>query len=356
MSTMSKYTKVGEMRIGIRTDSSIEIGTGHMARCLALAGELQKNGADVEFFCLDLPGNIAAEALRLGYPVNFLSSGEADECTRLLKSTPPFDAFVVDSYDLEAKWERPIRAIVGRLLVIDDLANRPHDCDFLVDPNFGHDFEIRYKGLVPANCRLLLGPSYALLRPEFSELRAKAESVRKIAHPIERLLIFFGGIDSTNETSKAIDALDLIGRKDLYVDVILGSNNPHRMKIQERLRGCPNFHYHVQVENMAEFMVSAHLAIGAGGTTSWERLTLGLPSLVVSIASNQTHSCINLAHGGYHFYLGECSQVDTKTLQKSIQERIIQADQTRVCGLNGMRLLDGQGCKRIAKVLTYQIP
>jgi len=340
------------MRIAIRSDSSLEIGTGHMSRCLALAAVLQRRGAKVEFICQDLPGNLMGEALKRGHAVHCLSGEGSEECVRLLKSIPRFDAFVLDRYGFDAQWERPIRPLVGRFLVIDDLADRPHDCDVLVDANFGPDYINRYDRLVPSNCQLLLGPSYALLRAQFSDLRAEAETIRMTPARIERLLVFFGGIDITNETSKTLEALHGLRRSDLYVDVVLGLNNPHRRAIEERLREHSNLRLHVQAENMAELMLSAQLALGAGGTASWERLSLGLPSIVISVASNQTQACLNLAKAGYHFFLGEAHHVSLESIQVAIAERISLAQETRSCGLNGMRLVDGLGCKRVSEVLT----
>ena len=340
------------MRITIRVDSSLQIGTGHIARCLALAEELRKKGAKVEFFCLNLPGNVAHLASNQGFPVHFLDSDPGEECARILQAAiPRFDALIVDHYQLDASWERLVRPHVDKLLVLDDLANRPHDCDLLVDPNFGEKIELRYAELVSSDCKQLLGPSYALLRKEFSEVRVRAEALRSPPSEIKHLLIFYGGIDLTDETTKTLDALDKLGRQDLSVDVVIGERNPQRDLIEKRLAGRAGYRCLIQVENMAELMLSAQLAIGAGGTNSWERCCLGLPSLVVSVADNQVLVCLELDRSGYHFYLGHHSEVSVEILAQAISDRLERAEETRTRGLKAMDLVDGLGCEKVAAEL-----
>jgi len=341
------------MRIAIRVDSSLQIGTGHVARTLALAIELRKQGARVEFLCRDLPGNVAGLAGAQGFTVHFLGSHSPLECVNLLQSAKPrFTGLVIDHYELNADWEQVIRPFVDRILVIDDLADRLHSCDFLLDPNFGVENELRYRYLVPADCKMLMGPGYALLRAEFETLRSQAELRRNVASPIQRLVVFYGGIDLTDETSKTLDALDQLAKADLQVDVVLGASNPRQAEVKKRIDGREGYRCLIQVANMAELMLAADLAIGAGGTASWERLCMGLPSLVISVAENQTQASINLSQAGFHFYLGKSAEVSVSALAQAIARRLDHADETSQFGQKGMKLVDGLGCQRAARELT----
>jgi UDP-2,4-diacetamido-2,4,6-trideoxy-beta-L-altropyranose hydrolase len=343
------------MRIAIRVDSSFQIGTGHVARCLALAEELCQKGAEPEFICRDLPGNIASLAVRKGFPVHFLKTDSPEECRDLLqKANKRFHGLVMDHYQLDARYETPLRPFVNKLLIIDDLANRSHIGDVLVDPNFGDANRSRYSQLVPKECQLLMGPGYAILRKEFETARKQAEDIRSLAKPIENILVFFGGVDLTDETSKTLDVFEQLeqnGSPARKIHVVLGASNPRKDAIQKRLYGRPGYQCSVQVENMAELMVSMDLSIGAGGTASWERLCLGLPSLVISVADNQTQACIDLDRAGYLVYLGTSADVSRSILASTIVQHIARPEKIFECGRKGMQLVDGLGCRKVASAI-----
>lgn len=291
------------MNIIIRTDSSVHIGTGHVMRCLTLADELRKNGANIEFICRKLEGNIINIIENQGYIVNILPKPEqneneltgytkwlgvkweidAEQTKAILKSKNKIDLLIIDHYALDIKWESQLRNFTKRIMVIDDLANREHDTDILLDQNYVENMATRYDKLVPPFCKKLLGPEYVLIRPEFYEVRA---NLRERDGTIKRILIFFGGSDPTNETTKAIKAVEKLNRPEIEVDVVIGASNPHKKEIK---KSCDNlsFNYHYQVNNMAELMAKADLAIGAGGATTWERCFLGLPSICIIVADNQ---------------------------------------------------------------------
>src|SRR5690554_4867100 len=236
---------------------------------------------------------------------------------------------VVDHYVLDAKWEGFLRPSVGRILVIDDLADRPHDCDFLLDQNFYHGMERRYEGLVPPGCRQFLGPDFAMLRPEFKKARRK---LRRREGKIRRLLVFFGGSDPGNETAKVLAALALLNRPELKVDVVVGANNPHKNAIAnaiaETCRHLPGIRFYCQVENMAELMARADLAVGAGGTATWERLYLELPTVTVAVAANQEETLAALAAAKKLWYLGRSTET-TPAVYAEVLEKIISARRNR---------------------------
>ena len=186
---------------------------------------------------------------------------DATETLAALGETQPA-WLIVDHYALDLRWESILRPRVGKIMVIDDLADRPHDCELLLDQNLYQDMETRYDPLVPATCAKLLGPKYALLRPEFAQAR---KNLRQRDGQVMRILVFFGGVDPTNETAKAIHALASIADRQFAVDVVVGSGNPHKQQIENLCAEHEGFHYHCQVDNMAELMAAADLAIGAGG-------------------------------------------------------------------------------------------
>lgn len=329
------------MMIAFRTDASVQIGSGHVMRCLTLADELRQRGADLRFVCREHPGNLIDLIAAKGYPVARLPQAEtgyiaatedvghaawlgvsweddAAETIAAISESKP-DWLIVDHYALDHRWEEVLRPHVGKIMVIDDLADRRHDCDVLLDQNLYQEMEIRYDNLVPTVCQKLLGPKYALLRPEFSMAR---KSLRSRNGEIKRVLVFFGAVDSTNETAKALQAVAGISDRHFAVDVVVGGGNPHKEQIQNLCAAHVGFHYHCQVDNMAALMAAADLAIGAGGATTLERCALGLPSLVIAVAVNQELLCDYLAKRGIIIYLGLSDSVDATKIRKNISTMI----------------------------------
>lgn len=305
-----------------RVDASVKIGSGHVMRCLTLAGQLKETGSEVIFICSDLPGNLASLIVKDGYRVfliPYLKVSKDEKWKRDLENTVnlltalnnPIDLLVVDHYGLDYRWEAPLRKFVKEIMVIDDLANRPHDCDILLDQNLYNDMDIRYEGLVPEHCKKLLGPKNVLLRPEFYEARRK---LRLRDGTVKRILVFFGGSDPSNETGKALEAIRMLNRPDIAVDVVVGSSNPYKNEIHQICEAMPNTSYYCQVDNMAELMAKADLAIGAGGTAAWERCFLGLPTATVIIADNQSEQVKLLAKKEAIWNLGHSKKVTSNRI------------------------------------------
>ncbi|WP_153732396.1 UDP-2,4-diacetamido-2,4,6-trideoxy-beta-L-altropyranose hydrolase [Sporosarcina obsidiansis] len=320
------------MNIVFRTDASIQIGTGHVMRCLTLAKQLQRHGAEVTFICRDLVGNIIAylqsqkvEVLSLPRAENFTNDLEwisenwkqdaIDTASFLKQLGCKVDVLVVDHYSLDNKWEEELDNLVSSVFVIDDLANRHHTCDFLLDQNYYNNMQERYIGLVPDECVLLLGPDYVLLRDEFIEV-AKRPKVR--SGKVENLIIFFGGTDPTGETIKALEAIQELDLQFENIDVVVGASNLNKEKVEELCKVIPNAQFLCQVNNMAELMRKADLAIGAGGATTWERFYMGLPSLVVITADNQRETSRTLSKEKKVFLLGEHTKVKVSDYKKGI--------------------------------------
>lgn len=312
------------MKVAIRTDSSDVIGSGHLMRCLTLADELRLRGTEISFVCRELPGNLIGlltgkgyVVLRLEAPVDvfveraddvthapWLGIGweeDAAQTVAALGDGQP-DWLILDHYALDRRWEEILRPHVGRIMVIDDLADRHHDCDLLLDQNPYREMETRYDSLVSGACRKLRGPKYALLRPEFANAR---KTLRQRDGEVRRVLVFFGGVDLNNDTGNAIHALAHVADRQFEVDVVVGGNNPHKEQIQKFCEAHDGFHYYRQIENMAQLMSSADLAIGAGGATTLERCAMGVPSMVLSVALNQEALCDYLVGLGIIIPIGK---------------------------------------------------
>ncbi len=328
------------LKVAMRVDSSTVIGSGHLMRCLTLANRLRRNkNVEVHFISRDLEGNLHDKIKTAGFVLHVLPCHPADkrhtgyvawltvtrdvdaeETKKVLQEIGNVNCLVVDSYAIGKEWERKMRPFVFKIFVIDDLADREHDCDILLDQNFYLDKEGRYNGLVPQNCKLLLGPRHALLREEFYKAR---KHLKKRDGQIRKILVFYGGSDIINETTKALNALCSWHEThlDTTVDVIVGASNPHKQEIADFCSLSNNkgwLNYHCQVDNMAEFMVRADIALGAGGTTTWERCFLELPSIVTAVAENQEKIAEDCAAAGYITYLGRAERVTERLLVSAL--------------------------------------
>lgn len=315
-----------------RADASIEIGSGHIMRCLTLADELAKRGAQIRFICQERTGNLMTLIEQKGYTVYRLPAGltpKADmeftgEIINKQQETPEW--LIVDHYEIDTIWESYIKKYVHHIMVIDDLANREHHCDLLLDQNYYENIDNRYDNLVPHGCYKLLGPSYALLRPEFIEVRKGLGNRDGV---IKRILIFLGGSDPTNETKKVLEAIRLLNKSDIIVDVVVGASNVHKDEIKKLCSTIPNLHYYYNVNNMAQLMVLADLFIGGGGSTTWERCFLGLPGITLIIANNQEETTVAVAKAGASINLGWAKDVSIPDLTITVKKLLGNPEQVK---------------------------
>ena len=300
------------MNIIFRVDASVFIGSGHLMRCLTLAERLRANDFNVAFVCMDLPG--AMFELIDSKKFRVVKLPRTDSLQQEIDSTMTIEAahklfpggvngVVVDHYCLDVKWEKHIRSISNSVIVIviDDLANRMHDCDLLLDQNYYKDLDSRYINLVPNSCIKLLGPSHALLRDEFF---VQKNNFRKRDGLIKRILVFFGGSDPKNQTQKVLNALSLMQLNEIQIDVVVGLSNPNRESIKSFCERSLALNFHCQISNMAELISKADIAIGAGGAAMWERCFLGLPCITEVFAKNQERTTEDLSMTGAIKYLG----------------------------------------------------
>jgi UDP-2,4-diacetamido-2,4,6-trideoxy-beta-L-altropyranose hydrolase len=339
------------MRFLFRADASTAIGAGHVVRCATLARQLVRAGHSARFLCRSSPGNLNVWLESEGFDVELLppdlpdESADAEACLTMLEGES-FDWLVVDHYQLGVAWETLLASTVGRLLVIDDVA-RPHACDLLLDQNTLNPQHACYPALVPTHCSLLLGPAFTLVRPEFSALRPASLSRRQ--GQLERLLVCMGGSDPENETTKVLAGLTLGHTPKLHVDVVIGGGNPHRAEVEAACARLPSARLHVQTAHMAELMAAADCAVNAGGSTTWERCTLGLPAIVAVSADNQVEIAQTVHQAGGHRNLGRQSNLFAADYAQAIAD--LTPEHLQSMSVAAARICDGHGAARVSACL-----
>jgi UDP-2,4-diacetamido-2,4,6-trideoxy-beta-L-altropyranose hydrolase len=241
-----------------------------------------------------------------------------------------------------------LRKRVPRILAIDDIADRDHDCDILLDQNLVLEMERRYRGLLPATCKLLLGPRYALLRPEFAERR---KSLARRNGEVNRIFVCYGGSDPSNETAKALAAIKRLPGNPLPMDVVVGLSNPHGCLVAALCEELPGAVLHRGADNIADLMGSADLAIGAGGVMSWERCCMGLPTLAVDIAVNQVGALTALAAAGALVHLGAAASVTEEGMAHALDSMLRNPSRLRRMSETALGLVDGEGAVRVRRAV-----
>lgn len=341
------------MQFVFRVDASSEIGAGHIVRCAALAKGLAGRQHGVRFICRTAVGDLTGWLEQQGFRVDRISVSEASSVSAQQEfdlvrtdSHPVCDWLVVDHYGLGLDWERRVRPLAKRIFVIDDLG-RPHDCDLLLDQNYRSPRHAQYPGHVPAGCDLLLGSRFALLRPEFQAMRDEA-----LARPrtdLRRLLVFMGGSDPTDATSKVLEG---VRRADLdtVVDIVVGAGNPHVQSVKRAAAALDRARVHIQTDRMAQLMAEADCGIGAAGSASWERCALGLPALVTILSKDQVAIAQALHEAGAHRLLG--FEDDVTADDYALGLRNLSSGKLVAMSQSSAAICDGRGVDRVAARLT----
>lgn len=373
------------MRVAFRADSSSLIGSGHVMRCLTLAAELSARGAQVEFVCRDHAGHVSARIREAGHTFHLLAPRTADaaawtgtdrpahrhwlaadwaedarETSAALGGGQPLDWLVVDHYALGAAWESAVRnehlARHGkalRILAIDDLADRRHACDLLLDQN--QQLPGRYDTLLLPECRRLLGPRHALVRPEFGVARAKraAAQAQGLTQDRDAVLIYFGTIAPDAlviPTLRAFGETAPPGWK-AHLLITPGAAVSQALRDEVQRLGAGRCELLLGVSDMARLMGQCRLAIGAAGTASWERCTLGLPSVLVSVADNQVPGSLALTQAGAAIYLGPAERVTQAALAGAMDTLFNEPQVLQRMHEAAAALCDGRGASRVASTM-----
>lgn len=357
-----------------RVDASLTVGTGHVMRCLTFASALRIRGIRCVFVCRIQPGELTGLIEKEGFEVLKLRFREQVVDVDPTESNVPHEAWllggwkadskethdaiaqigvdwlVVDHYGIDARWERELRRRTGaRVWVIDDLADRDHDADILLDQTLGRSVT-HYSRLVADRCRLLLGPRFALLRDEFRDYRAASLNRRLKLRRVDKVLINLGGVDQQNLTQRVIKRLpDLPEADRLRVDVVMGVSAPHLEAVKsESVSSGLDIEVHVNAPDMARLMSESDFAIGAAGTTSWERLCLGLPSAMVVVAENQAMIASVLEKHGAAFLI-DLEDFD-RSLASAWRKLSLPKTNRRLSG-SSAAMVDGRGATRVSEIL-----
>lgn len=359
------------MKAIFRVDASTQIGSGHIMRCLTLADSLSKQGTCCEFICRDHAGNMINFIEERGYrvaklPLNRdldeLSSNTSDEYLSWLGADNIEDAentirvikdarekpdwMIVDHYAIDHEWEKALRSVCKNIMVIDDLANRVHDCDVLLDQTFGRVSK-EYENLTPNKCKRLVGSQYALLRPEFSEMR-EYSLARRHKPKLKQLLITLGGVDKDNVILEVLESLQ---QSDLPLDckiiIVMGFNAPWFLSVKEKTE---EMKWHttllIAVDNMAKIMSDSDLCIGAAGSTTWERCSLGLPTIMLKLAENQDKVIKELSYNNSIIWLQNPKELRSIFKNNQIERLLYDLSSS------SKHITDGAGTKKIVNILS----
>jgi UDP-2,4-diacetamido-2,4,6-trideoxy-beta-L-altropyranose hydrolase len=333
-------------RAVIVANASVSVGGGHLRRCLALGEALAAANwkviaavRDPTFAQILIGSTHKIEVVSVReYAAEVLIDALPDGC----------DLLIVDHYGLDASFEADCRGWASLILVIDDLADRQHNCDILVDQTPGREISA-YRALVPAPCQLLTGAKYALLHPNFAFMRNPR---RPTAEHVQRGLISFGATDPDDMTSLAIEAFQSIGLM-LQLDIILGGGAPNIDRVKGAAANFTNGNakVYVEVRDPASIVSYADIAIGAGGVSALERCCLGIPSLIVSVADNQIGNALGIARAGGAAFAGEISEIDCSILASMLLELAGDSKRRETMAACGRELCDGLGSSRIANLI-----
>ncbi len=339
-------------------------------RCLTLADALRERGAQSTFICRPHAGHLldliqerghTAKALppaddaytAPGDPCHakWLATGWASDAeqTQQALGEQVVDWLVVDHYALDRRWEQTMRPHTRRIMAIDDLADRPHDCELLLDQNLGRQAK-DYGGLLSRHTQTLIGQAYALLRPEFAQWRE--HSLQRRTQPqLKNLLLTMGGVDQANATGQVLAALTRCELPtDLHITVVMGPTAPWLAQVQAQAAAmpCPT-QVQAGVSNMAQLMAKSDLCIGAAGGSAWERCAMGLPTLVLILAANQQSGAMALQAYGAAWVAADAQQLMAQ--MSALFNKETQASALQQMSQAAAKLATGNGASQVVELL-----
>jgi UDP-2,4-diacetamido-2,4,6-trideoxy-beta-L-altropyranose hydrolase len=348
------------MKIVFRTDASTEIGIGHVMRCLTLALELNKDQHDISFICRAHKGHMEPLLKKSGFIVHLLAlhnsklklgaSWEEDssETIAILKDQKA-DWLILDHYEIDHQWHKSLRPYVQNIMAIDDLSNRMFDCDLLLDQTFKKKIE-DYTPFISNSTECLLGPEYALLRPDFFQLRQTALKKRQGPFELNNILLSVGGMAQKNIIQFILEALNKVHfKKSPTINIVLSSQAPELKEIK-KISDSHQLKINVltDVNNMASLMLEADFSLGAAGSTAWERCTLGLPGVVICTADNQKEILKNLKEEKAHLVYDYNNQKNSNDLAELINTSLKNPELVYQLSKNSSNICNGLGASRVS--------
>jgi UDP-2,4-diacetamido-2,4,6-trideoxy-beta-L-altropyranose hydrolase len=341
------------MRIIFRTDASIEMGGGHVMRCISLAQELVAEGYHVVFVCRPQAGDFISyieskeiEVIRLEIPVtqdpkaisidysSWLKVPVAADAKEFIAKISKVDVVVTDHYSIGREWHSIVKnALRCKIITIDDLG-REHNADLVIDQTLGCDPQ-KYAGVG----RCLVGSEYALLRPCFRSLREKAQA-KTAYHMPARVLVSMGGMDKDNVTLLILSCL--ANCKKFSITVLLGASAPNYSTVKDFCNSRKEIEHLGFVDDIASVMLENDIAVGAPGSTSWERACLGLPNVIVPVANNQAEISRQLISNNASLKV-DVTDIAEK-LEESLDSLLLNWNYYRS---KNFKICDGYGTKRV---------
>lgn len=328
-------------------NASSQIGGGHVMRCLTLAEELAGGRATVRFAVNQDAPHIVPSLDRAGFSVT--TGRTLMEAAQIAGRQGSVNAVICDLYEIDAKLERSLRKMAAKVVAIDDLANRPHECDLLIDATYGRSAEV-YRDLVPTGATICVGAHYTFLRQEFAALRETSLTRRATGGAVDRVLVSLGLTDIGGVTARVVTAL-LSTELNAQIDLVVGPTAQSRIALAEMAARNSRLALHVDPADMARLMTNADIAIGAGGTSSWERCCLGLPTVLVVLADNQRVIAEKLGEAGAVWpALGASEDHVAGITHKVIELSNDVGARRRMTGAAAM-IVDGGGATRVAEAI-----
>ncbi len=339
-------------KVLFRVNSSYKLGSGHISRCISLAEEL-KSSSKIYFLCEDLPGNNNNWVLQKGFNlISFKHMQPKDDIeiiNEISNQDNPFDWLVVDDYKKDISWELLVKNKFKKILVIDDLANRKHHCDYLLDQNYFQNPKSRYISLVPNHCTLLTSTKFCLLKNSFIK-REKKEF--KLFRKKKKLFICYGASDPNCHSIETIRAINNSKFEYSQVDVFTTKSNQNLILLKKECNLLNNCNLHVDSNQITKYLSEADLAIGAGGTMCWERAYYGIPSIVFGISNNQKIILKELIRDGLAIGESWHPNPDKNTIEKYINIAINNHDLLEGISKRSSCLVDGNGIKRVSRIMN----
>lgn len=334
-------------RVLFRADASPVIGGGHVMRCLTLADALAEKGWECHFASLPGAQEIVPKNAFETHRLAVLPATKGSDPDAL--PAGPWDLLVIDHYGLDEKYEQQARQSAKEIFVIDDLADRNHECDFLLDQNLGRR-RADYRSHVPAGAMILAGPDYALLRPDFA--RARNRRLAMLDRPVTKVFVFVGLGDPDGVVLTALDGVEASGI-DLSMEIVIGAAAPQRATVERRMAAFGSrARLHSSVGEIAGLMAGCDIAIGAGGGTSWERCALGIPTVLIAVADNQIPGSYALAKAGAADFVGPFDKLAASDIAASLIRLGTDTDYRRNMAEAAARICDGLGARRVAQVIA----
>ena len=339
------------IRLLIRADASVQMGTGHIMRCLAIAQAVQHNGGIVHFAAATCPKVLSDRLMKEGFRIHTVSNTpdvfntEEDlEVTLKIAQKLKPEWICVDGYQFGSAYQKVLKEAGYKVVFIDDFGHAEfYSADFVLNQNISAQFDW-YQRRSPQT-QLLLGERYTLLRNEFMLWKRWRRSVQ---NTVRYILITLGGSDSDNITAWILEALQLVKIPSLHLTVVIGGSNPHHKSLECLAHKCiHSIKLLKDVADMPQLIAEADLAIAAGGSTNWELALLGLPSLILTLAENQSAIAQTLHEKGIVISLGHVEEVKQEDFLYQFESLCYDRQKREKMSQAGQALIDGKGCDRI---------